>query len=190
MVKINVYMKKLIERLKKLLKGSSGFTLIELLVVIGILGVLAAALIATIDPFEQIKKANDTNSKNTAVEFVNANIRYYTTHSSLPWATGQVPSCSSVATSTTGLGDASAKNCINGLIAEGELKSAFNNAAAVLSTITYTGNATSVIACFKPTSKSQQEDINTIYALSGAVTTGCKSQTPGVSGTDCYWCAQ
>ena len=188
MVKLNVYMKKLIERLKKLLKGSSGFTLIELLVVIGILGVLAAALIATIDPFEQIKKANDTNSKNTSVEFVNANIRYYTTHSSLPWASGQVPSCNSSATSITGLNEASAKNCVNGLIADGELKSAFLNASNVLSTITYTGSATSVIACFKPTSKSQQEDVNTIYALGGATTTGCKSQ--GTGGTDCYWCSQ
>jgi len=48
-------------------------------------GILAAALIATIDPFEQLNKAQDANVKNTLTEFINANIRYYTTHSALPW---------------------------------------------------------------------------------------------------------
>ena len=69
----------------KLFKRDSGFTLIELLVVIGILGVLAAALIATIDPFEQIKKAQDSNTKNAAVEFNDALLRYYATHNAFPW---------------------------------------------------------------------------------------------------------
>src|SRR4051812_6427183 len=76
--------------LKKLFKSSrsrAGFTLIELLVVIGILGILASALVATIDPFEQLKKANDSNRKNVAVEFLNATLRYYTTHNALPWDT-------------------------------------------------------------------------------------------------------
>src|SRR6185503_6667683 len=66
-------------------QSSKGFTLIELLVVIGILGILATALVATIDPFEQLKKADDANVKNTAVEFTDANIRFYTTHNALAW---------------------------------------------------------------------------------------------------------
>src|SRR3970040_449139 len=82
MIIIN-YMRKLLARFK----GVQGFTLIELLVVIGILGILAAALVATIDPFEQLNKANDANSKNAAVEYLNANIRYYTTHNAMPWDT-------------------------------------------------------------------------------------------------------
>ncbi len=182
MIMINVYMKSFIKNLRK----NTGFTLIELLVVIGILGVLAAALIATIDPFEQIKKANDTNSKNTTVEFINANIRYYTTHGKLPWETGQVSGCAS---SATNLNAASAQNCIDGLIADGELKSAFNNASSVLQTVRYTGSTSNVIACYTPSSKSGQEDPNTIYNSSGVVTTGCKSQTSS-GGTDCYWCSQ
>jgi prepilin-type N-terminal cleavage/methylation domain-containing protein len=91
MFKLNVYMKKLTAWLKNLFKSSKGFTLIELLVVIGILGVLAAALVATIDPFEQLKKATDANVKNTAVEFIDANIRYFTTHNAMPWVND--PSC-------------------------------------------------------------------------------------------------
>lgn len=181
MIMINIYMRKFLNSLR----SNAGFTLIELLVVIGILGVLAAALIATIDPFEQIKKANDTNSKNTTVEFINANIRYYTTHGKLPWETGQVTGCASTATSLNVTG---AQACITGLITEGELKSAFNNASSVLETVRYTGSTSNVIACYSPSSKSGQEDPNTIYSSAGAVTTGCKSQ--GTAGTDCYWCSQ
>ena len=70
---------------QKHLKNQKGFTLIELLVVIGILGVLATALVTTIDPFEQLRKAQDANVKNALVEYVNANLRYYTTHNNLPW---------------------------------------------------------------------------------------------------------
>src|SRR5260221_10989419 len=70
---------------RTILSASKGFTLIELLVVIGILGILASALVATIDPFEQLNKAQDANIKNVAVEFLNANIRYYTTHNAMPW---------------------------------------------------------------------------------------------------------
>lgn len=168
----------------KKLQNLKGFTLIELLVVIGILGILAAALIATIDPFEQLKKGNDTNSKNVTVEFLNANIRYYTTRGALPWATGQVSGCTSSATS---LNAAGATNCIDGLIADGELKSAFANATSILGTISYTGTATSVVACFRPVSKSQLRDPNTIYNSSGTLTTGCISQG---GSTNCYWCTQ
>ncbi|MSU26267.1 MAG: type II secretion system protein, partial [Candidatus Levybacteria bacterium] len=64
---------------------NKGFTLIELLVVIGILGILVATLVATINPFEQIKKASDSNTKNVAVEYLNANIRYYTNHTEFPF---------------------------------------------------------------------------------------------------------
>src|SRR6476619_6900438 len=78
-------MKSLISLIKK--SSSRGFTLIELLVVIGILGIMAAALVATIDPFEQLKKANDSDLQNEAVEFAGANVRYYTTHNALPWWT-------------------------------------------------------------------------------------------------------
>ncbi|MEK7550980.1 MAG: type II secretion system protein [Patescibacteria group bacterium] len=178
---INTYMKSFLKNLRE----NAGFTLIELLVVIGILGVLAAALIATIDPFEQIKKANDTNSKNTTVEFINANIRYYTTHGKLPWEAGQVTGCASTANS---LNAASAQNCVTGLIAEGELKSAFNNASSVLETIRYTGSTSNVIACYQPDSKAGQKDPNTIYnGTTGLATTGCKSQG---GSTDCYWCSQ
>ena len=180
--------------LSRLFKNSKGFTLIELLVVIGILGVLAAALIATIDPFEQIKKANDTNSKNTAVEFVDANIRYYTTHSVLPWASGSAGYVTSCGSSDATLTGASAKKCIgdstSGLIGDGELKPAFINATTVLATINYTGTATSVIACFQPTSKSQLNDPNTIYDNAGNAASSSSCKSKGGTSTTCYWCAQ
>lgn len=164
-----------------------GFTLIELLVVIGILGVLAAALVATIDPFEQLRKANDANVKNTAVEFINANIRYYTTHSSMPWdATGCAGGTGSVITSDL---SSIASGCLGLLIADGEIKPGFTTVTNVLAKIIVSGSSNGVTACFQPESKAQQRDLNTKYTILGVETTGCVSQ-PGGSATTCYWCSQ
>ncbi|MBI2074526.1 MAG: type II secretion system protein [Candidatus Levybacteria bacterium] len=174
----------------KKIRSSAGFTLIELLVVIGILGILASSLIATIDPFEQLKKGQDANVKNTAAEFVNANIRFYTTHNELPWvnnstcsseAGGTTPSAKNLAGMTTG--------CLGALVGDGELKPGFTTVTNTLKEILVSGNANDVIACFKPQSKAQQRDANTIYNSSGTATTGCAS-TSGSSGTYCYWCAK
>lgn len=167
------------------LKSSKGFTLIELLVVIGILGVLAAALVATIDPFEQLKKANDANVKNTAVEFINANIRYYTTHNHMPWADGCVNAASAAPTATglyPGL-----TNCLASLANDGEIKSAFTTVTGVLSNIIISGDSTSVTACFQPQSKAQRNDGNTKWNNQGSATlNGC----PNPTSTLCYWCSQ
>lgn len=116
-----------------------GFTLIELLVVIGILGILAAALVATIDPFEQLNKAQDANSKNTAVEFLNANIRYYTTHSAMPWGSAGAE-CMGVGNNTLSAvnlfsDSAMFTTCLGVLVTEGELKPAFTTATGILSTL-------------------------------------------------------
>jgi len=187
MVIINTYMRNYL----KSLKVNTGFTLIELLVVIGILGVLAAALIATIDPFEQLKKAQDANVKNTTVELVNASIRYYATHSVLPWSdvaagttcdSGSLP----VGASLTG---SQMNACLTALINDGELKTQFTT-VNYLGSIYVTGQTTSVIACFLPVSKSQLKDANTKYTISGASVTNPTSNCAGYGGaTTCYWCA-
>ena len=159
-----------------------GFTLIELLVVIGILGVLAAALIATIDPFEQIRKAQDTNVKDIAVQYVDANVRYYTTHNLLPW--GFTASCNGQsAPGGITLGAAGMAGCLTSLVYDGELKPAFTGVTAALSSIVITGTSDSVTACFQPVSKAQLSDPNTKYTQNGSINASCPSQTAG-----CYWC--
>lgn len=182
--------------------SSKGFTLIELLVVIGILGILATALVATIDPFEQLKKADDANVKNTAVEYVDSNIRFYTTHNTLPWGMTDADgtACAAAVGAATGptativLGAANiTSSCLAELINDGELKGAFTSAAGVLSAITFVGGTNSVTACFIPQSRSQKNDANTKYKWSGSINTGftvAANQCPSVSATDCYWCAQ
>lgn len=182
----------------KTLRNNAGFTLIELLVVIGILGVLAAALIATIDPFEQLKKAQDANVKNTAVEFVNANIRYYTTHNALPWTDPNVNNCGVNGAGSTNntpsavqLSGANGTPCLVALISDSELKSGFTTATAILPYIYFSGNTNGVTACFLPQSKSQQKDANTKYNQAGtlaAPATLCAGQ-PGGTATTCYWCS-
>lgn len=156
----------------KILRKNAGFTLIELLVVIGILGILAAALIATIDPFEQLKKAQDSNVKNTAVEFVNANIRYYSTHNAI----------STNCTSASLVGLSASNTCLTDLIADGELKAAFINATDVFTNVSYLGGTGSMTACFLPKSLAQKKDPNAKYTAAGAPT--CTTS----SGT-CYWCS-
>lgn len=169
--------------------AQKGFTLIELLVVIGILGVLAAALVATIDPFEQLKKANDANVKNTGVEFVNATIRYYTTHNAMPWI-NDVACAGQTGTNfaTAGQTLASMTTCLADLVADGELKPGFTTVTNILNTIIISGSSNTAIACFNPQSKSQNHDSNTKYNQIGATLGTC----PVVSGvsTACFWCAQ
>ncbi len=184
---LNCRMKKLSNLIRCFsIKPQAGFTLIELLVVIGILGVLAAALVATIDPFEQLKKANDANIKNTAVEFINANIRYYTTHNQMPWianclgAGATAPSGNPLYPNLTG--------CLVSLVGDGEIKSAFTTVTGVLSSITITGDANSVTACFLPQSKAQRADGNTRWNNTGSATIAPASCGP--TSTLCYWCSQ
>lgn len=166
--------------------SQKGFTLIELLVVIGILGVLAAALVATIDPFEQLKKATDANVKNTEVEFIDAGIRFYTTHNHLMWAPG---GCNSGAnpsgvTLYPGLTD-----CMSALVSDGEIKAAFTTVTSVLSSIIITGTDTDITACFLPLSKAQRSDPNTKFDKFGNPIPNPTS-TCGPTSTACYWCSE
>lgn len=183
-----------IKKFLHVFNNAKGFTLIELLVVIGILGILASALVATIDPFEQLNKAQDANVKNTSVEFLNANIRYFTTHNAMPWfsvANGGAD-CNSGTTTLSGVALSTFTTCLNTLVSEGELKQGFlifNGLSKIFVTNPnpQTGGINDVIACFKPVSKSGQKDAAAKYDVTGANGVGCKS-TGGA--TDCYWCAQ
>lgn len=182
---------------------TSGFTLIELLVVIGILGILASALVATIDPFEQLSKATDSSTQNTTVEFVNAAVRYYTTHTKLPWGTSDgLTSCAGSVSLTSanlnaGASPTNMTQCLKDLIAEGELKASFTTATNITKNIVVSGigdpvtsgaGSIGATACYVPQSKSGQKNQNTRYNEVGAVTTGCKSMTSS-GGINCYWCS-
>lgn len=168
--------------MKKLSALSSGFTLIELLIVIALLGALAVGLLATIDPFEQLKKGRDTSLRNTVSEFYNANLRYYSTKGAFPWST--FPTSGSVYSSFS--------SAVTELVSAGELKSRFWDLAGTgnLNKIyIYSETSETITTCFKPESKSFQEDPNTIYDQSGGTTiTNCKSA--GTGGTDCFFCIQ
>lgn len=176
---------------------AKGFTLIELLVVIGILGILATALIATIDPFEQIRKANDSNTKNVMVEYLNGNLRYYTTHSAMPWAAvaeGGFDGCGDNNGAVDGptLTEATGAECVDALIADGELKSTFTDATGILAEITINGTENTLVACYMPISKSGQNDPNTKYDATGDDTdaASCNSQiTNDSESTNCYYCS-
>jgi prepilin-type N-terminal cleavage/methylation domain-containing protein len=173
--------------------ASKGFTLIELLVVIGILGVLAAALIATIDPFEQLKKAQDSSMKDLAIEFLNANTRYYANHNALSWfsvANGGANCYTSNTLSSVPL--TSLTNCITAMISDGELKQGFSggqNLNLVLATNPnpQTGGVQDTTVCFLPQSKAQRKDSNSKFTAAGASATNCISQGGSAA---CYWCAQ
>jgi prepilin-type N-terminal cleavage/methylation domain-containing protein len=162
-----------------------GFTLIELLIVIALLGALAVGLLATIDPFEQLKKGRDTSLRNTVSEFYNANLRYYSIKGQFFWPTaGSVGPVWPDFSST-----------ISELMNVGELKQRFPDLAGTsnLAKVYITSTAAEHMAvCFKPESKSFQEDPNVVYASDGSTSGNvCPSQTSGTPGTDaCYFCIQ
>ena len=168
---------------KKLIKNA-GFTLIELLVVIGVLGTLASALVATIDPFEQLKKTSDASIKNTAIEFADANIRFYATHNAMLWV-DDTNCLSEIGTGTT---LDKAPSCLDSLINNGELKQSFNSVKNTLNKIYISTCNNNPIICFNPNSASQNHDVNTKYNQNGAIRQGCPA-TNGIS-KDCYWCSE
>jgi prepilin-type N-terminal cleavage/methylation domain-containing protein len=188
-------MKALLKRIQKLSKQRKGFTLIELLVVIGILGILAAALIATIDPFEQLNKAQDANTKNTLVEFIDANVRYYTTHNALPWedvsnvkATNCVTASGAILAGGWNLSnDNTVNGCVGALVYDGELKSSFTTVTNILNQIYVTGTSTNVTSCYAPKSKAQRNASDTTNNAAGAASLlGC----PNPTASTCYWCSK
>lgn len=169
--------------MRNYLAQNKGFTLIELLIVIALLGALAVGLLATIDPFEQLKKGRDTSLRNTVSELYNANLRYYATKGQFPWGTS----------ATAGSSYPDFTSAISELINVGELKSRFQELAGSGNLAKIYLNSTSgehLSSCFKPESRSFQEDLNTIYDMSGSPSVAtCKSQTTG-SAADCYFCIQ
>ena len=174
---------------------NKGFTLIELLVVIGILGILVATLVATINPFEQIKKASDSNTKNVAVEYLNANIRYYTNHTEFPFdansATcpepkGLVDESSLINPSGTLNSDLS--GCIDMLIKDKELKDGFQTVAGVLKriVISFDDVNNDLTACYKPESISQRNLLaDCKYDAAGELLV----ELEGITAV-CYWCTK
>jgi prepilin-type N-terminal cleavage/methylation domain-containing protein len=178
-------MKEFIKALKKLFKQKKGFTLIELLVVIGILGILAAALVATIDPFEQLNKAQDANTKNTLVEFVDANIRYYSSQLALPWNDPNATACEALSSTIySGVSLVNVMPCVSQLVADSEVKDSFTTVTGILQQINIHGSATDVTACFQPKSKADKVASDVTWN-----STGTANACSPTSGT-CYWCSR
>jgi len=181
-----------------MIKPNKGFTLMELLIVIGVLGILAAGLLAAIDPFEQLKKARDTNNRNTAIEPLRSSQRYFANHGYLPWfkpdpadpdaydlticpdapwgplrpATAITDFAAANATVAISKGDKTAANanfdCIDGTL--GVDGEIKNTFFDGLATDLYlvSGDTTRVIVCYKPEAKSNISDAQTSYSIDDA----------------------
>lgn len=200
-------MKRLLSKLKKLFRKSSqslpagrqGFTLIELLVVIGILGILATALVATIDPFEQLKKGQDANAKNALVEYLNANVRYFTTHNAYTWDTtangggGCNGGAGTAPDGSVAIDNATLATCTDVLVNDKELKSGFATATSLTKQIfvTFSAANSALTGCFRPQSTSQRRDKATIYDKTGIAVTTPTTNCEGYGGTiQCFWCTK
>lgn len=169
-----------------------GFTLIELLIVIALLGTLAVALLAALDPLEQIKKGNDTGVRNTVTEIQGGLLRYYALKGSFPWSAATTIPWGAMTV-------AAQSSALSSVIDSGELKNNFTNlAGSQLESIYISGNASNVVVCYTPQSKSFRVDNNTKWVQSGTPGTmatqgagGCPQSTgTGLSGEVCYWCVQ
>jgi prepilin-type N-terminal cleavage/methylation domain-containing protein len=191
--------------------NKKGFTMIELLIVIGVLGILAVGVLATVDPFEQLKKARDTNDRQSAISLHTAFTRYYATHGNLPWAMSTPPSDCDAFTDFAGAAsdypsgtdvDSMADCITNSLIADGELKEGFVGAIGIGDRMFVTSSsqtASDLAVCFAPQSKAVfAEDVTKFDAmgvdLSGAGSVPLCDNTAKSTGAtiinDCYYCAK
>ncbi len=162
-------------------KFSKSFTLIELLIVIALLGALAVGLLATVDPFEQLKKGRDTSTRNTASEFYNSVVRFYSAKGSFPTALVE-----GTQTTLNALSDA-----ISEIAAAGELKSDFFNLAGTgnLRRIeVYIPTSEKIVVCFNPESKAFRNDQNTKFDSTGGIPGS--DVCPNATSTSCYVCFQ
>jgi len=174
----------------KKISAVKGFTLIELLIVIALLGALAIGLLATIDPFEQLKKGRDTATRNTATEFYNGLLRYYGTKGAFPWNDG--PGEEDATVDALALDEEVAADYFADLIAAGELKSNFEDAAgaARLGNIFVTSLSNDeLVVCFSPESKNFRLDPNTIWTSAGEESDPDNNcGTPDAADEQCFWC--
>lgn len=162
-----------------------GFTLIELLIVIALLGALAIGLIGAIDPFEQLKKGQDTGTRNTVSEIHSATIRFFALKGYMPW-------CSDADTCTdpdsTALNSTPMNVAISRIIDTGELKSNFTTIQSKeLTKVFVTGTSSDAKVCYKPVSKAFRSDANTKYLIDGDESGVACGTT---DATACYWCVQ
>lgn len=156
------------------MKRKNGFTLIELLIVVATLGLLIVVVVVTINPIEQIKKARDTSTLNTASELLGAIIRSATTTNKSPLETeakGVVISLPE------------GQKIVSAVVTGGELKSSFQDTTKNMRNNLYlTGKVdlASLYLCFVPESESYRESNLTAYDKYGA-SENCSNNT-------CYLC--
>lgn len=163
-----------------------GFTLVELLIVIALLGALAIGLIGAIDPFEQLKKGQDTGTRNTVSEIHSSVIRYFALKGRMPWCT--TDTCSDTKPSSTALNSTPMSEAVSRIIDTGELKSNFTTIQEKeLIKVFVTGTTEDTKVCYKPVSKSFRSDDNTIFLKDGEKSTVTCGTT---ETTACYWCVQ
>lgn len=163
--------------------GRQGFTLIELLIVIALLGALAVGLIGALDPFEQLKKGTDTGTRDIVNQAQTAVIRYYSVKNDMPWSTD--PASTNLATEPMA-------TAITNMANAGELKTDFTTIqSANLTKVFVTGSTvnSTVAVCYKPTSKSFQNDPNTKFKIDGTLEAVATCKSAG-GAQDCYWCIQ
>ncbi len=172
--------------------GKSGFTLIELLIVIGLLGALAVGLIGALDPFEQLKKGTDTGVRDLTNQVQTAVIRYYSIKNNMPWCPDGSGATCLTDPNKSDLDDAPMDTAVANMVSAGELKSDFTTIqSASLGKVFVSGSQANntVAVCYRPASKSFQNDPNTKFKQDGSLEQASTCKSAGAN-QDCWWCIQ
>lgn len=133
--------------------------------------------------YQLLMEQQDAKTRNTLVEFSNANIRYYVTHAGFPWSTNG-PCQSSATAAPQGKSLNQMIPCISLPTEEGELKGSFLSAnGQSIANIFVNSHESNLNICYKPSSIKEQVKPETIYDVYGQVDKSCS-----VTDSRCYWC--
>lgn len=167
-----------------------------LLILFIAMSIVGGAIMSVNNPVEELRKQQDDDLQVNAAEFIRATVVYYSAHGGLPWFSREENGvgCLGNSTEVQSIAMPALEECVRIMVSESELRPDFLNATLTKSLVVTnpnpeTGGKLDTVVCFKPQSRTWQQDSNTHFNQDGTTVNNNRCISQG--GRDaCYWCTQ